>query len=212
MYIKTLLKFFLLFLFDVIKTNPAKIIFLVICLFSFSKAGTYADVKESYTIVDSLKVKEHNGINHLYITAALDNNKLKYDLLSSTTPLKIVNGKYEYMAYSDVNLGFWVAFWISLAFLVIAFFMGLGDDDISWEIPKCWQGSFASMIICEEENGKFYYMCLGRLLIVRDQVYNTSYRSMYHDFNIRGFRDLNLYPKFQTKQNKRQSKLDKLGI
>jgi len=212
MYIKTLLKFYLLFLLDVIKTNPVKIVFLTICLLSFSKAGTYADVKESYTIVDSLNVKEHTGVSYLYVTSNLVDNKIKYDLLSSTTPLKVVNGKYDYMSYSDLNFGLWVVFVISLVLLVIAFFMGIGDDEISWDISRCWQDSFASMIVCEEENGKFYYMCLGRLLTVRDHVYDTSYRRLYHDFSIRGFRDLSLYPKFQTKQSKRQSKLDKLGI
>lgn len=212
MYIKTLLKFYLLFIFDVIKSNPVKIVFLVICLLSFRSAGTFPDNKVYNNIVDSLSVKEHTGISYLYISSFVSKSAIKYELITSSTPIKVINGRYEHMEYADSNIVLWLVFYMSLIVLIIAFFLGLEDDDISWDISGSWEDSFSSMIVCEEENGKFYYICLGRLLSSRDTLIDASYRRMYQNFSISGFRDLNLYPKFETKKSKRQSKLDKLGI
>ena len=201
MYIKSLLKFFFLFLFDVIRSNPVKVTFLVLCIIGYINAGTYPSYKSYYTVVDSLIVKEQGVNTHIYITSSVDENKIKYDLLTSNTPLKITNGKYEFMEYHGANIFFWALFGVMAFLLVLCLIVaGTGDDDVSWEIDRCWRDAFTILITCEEENGKFYYMCLGRLLAVRDEVASFRHSSVYYELNVQGFRDLHLYPKFQTKQ------------
>lgn len=184
---------------------------MILCIIGYTNAGTYQSYKSYYNVVDSLVVKDITGNAYLYVTASVSDNKIKYDLLTSSEPLKIIDGKYEFMEYHWANYFFWSLFGVTLHLLVISYLLGLGDDSVSWGWKESWKNAFFTLITCEEENGKFYYMCLGRLLTVKDQPMQLRH-GIYYDLGINDFKDLHLYPKFQTKQSRRQSKLDKLGI
>ena len=67
------------------------------------------------------------------------------------------------------------------------------------------------MIYCEEENGNFYYFALGRLIDKRNKQVSRSY-SITRELGIDGFRDLYRCPKYQTKTQKRETLLNKIGI
>jgi hypothetical protein len=202
-----LFPFFLIY--ELICKNIAKTIFLAIALttlyFSYN-------VDREMTTTKSVHAKFTDSKNHINYVVSSD--KENFSVKEFDKPLKITNNTITYKETSDIRFVLLLIFWIAVIILVIAFFMGLGsDDDISWEFRDCWLNALSTLIVCELEDGQYYYMVLGRLVYKSDKLYE-KYRSdkLIERFNIYGFRDLMNYPKFKTKTETRNSKLDKLGI
>lgn len=205
----TRLALFPLFLiYELISKNVTKSIFLAIALttlyFSYN-------VDKEMTTTNRVYAQFIDGKNHTNYVINSGNN---YEVKDFEKPLKIINNTITYKEMSDTRFVLLLIFWIAIIFLTIAFFMGLGsDEEISWEFKDCWLNALSTLIVCELEDGQYYYMVLGRLVYKSDRLYE-KYRSdkLIERFNIYGFRDLMNYPKFKTKTETRNSKLDKLGI
>lgn len=205
----TRLALFPLFLiYELISKNVTKSIFLAIALttlyFSYN-------VDKEMTTTNRVYAQFIDGKNH---TNYVINSGNGYSVKEFNKPLKILNNTITYQETSDTRFVLLLIFWIAIIFLTIAFFMGLGsDEEISWEFKDCWLNALSTLIVCELEDGQYYYMVLGRLVYKSDRLYE-KYRSdkLIERFNIYGFRDLMNYPKFKTKTETRNSKLDKLGI
>ena len=200
-----LLPFILLY--ELITSNPVKSVFLSIALTTL-----YFSYNVEPEMTTTVKVHTHfiNDNYHNYVIG--DKN---YSVKEFEKPLNIKNGTITYKEMSGIRFMLLVGFWITTIFLIIAFFMGLSsdDDDVSWEFNEIWLRSLSTLIICELEDGMYYYMMLGRLVYKSDRLYE-KYRSdkLVERFNIYGLRDLMNYPKFKTKTQTRNSKLEKLGI
>jgi hypothetical protein len=202
------LKFAFIFLFDLIKSNPVKLIFVAAAITFFSFAGTIPNSHDKYHIVAETKVEN----TYIYIYETIGDNKIKYEnIWSEGKPLVVKNGFISIESYSDGNYLLWGLFVIITVILIIAFFVGLGDDDIAWEIEDSWEEAFCSLIYCEEEDGFFYYFALGRLISKRDTQISRYYKPN-RELKINGFRDLFICPKYQTKKSKRETLLNKIGI
>jgi hypothetical protein len=205
----TRLALFPLFLiYELISKNVTKSIFLAIALttlyFSYN-------VDKEMTTTNRVYAQFIDGKNH---TNYVINSGNGYSVKEFNEPLKILNNTITYKEMSDTRFVLLLIFWIAIIFLTIAFFMGLGsDEEISWEFRDCWLNALSTLIVCELEDGQYYYMVLGRLVYKSDRLYE-KYRSdkLIERFNIYGFKDLMNYPKFKTKTETRNSKLDKLGI
>jgi hypothetical protein len=206
---KRLILFPFFLIYELISTNITKSIFLVIAILTLY--GSYNVDREMIT-TKSVHAKFTDSKNHINYVVSSD--KANFSVKEFDEPLKITNDTITYKETSDARFALLVIFWIAVIFLVIAFFMGLGsDDDISWEFRDCWLNALSTLIVCELEDGQYYYMVLGRLVYKSDRLYE-KYRSdkLIERFNIYGFRDLMNYPKFKTKTETRNSKLEKLGI
>lgn len=198
-----------MFIYELITTNRAKSTILIIASvllylsYSVDQETTYT--KNVYAnFVDADKKSQ-------YVVSSDNSN---FSIKEFDKPLKITNNTITYEEMSDARVLLLVVFWICAIFLIIAFFMGLGDDDeISWEFKDCWQRSISSLIYCELEDGKYYYMALGRLIYISDRLFERHRNGcLAESLNIYKLRDLMNYPKYKTKTDRRNSKLDKLGI
>jgi hypothetical protein len=206
-----LLKFTLIFLFDLIKSNPIKLILVAAAITLFSFAGTIPDSHDTYKIVSDVKVQSITDSTYIYIYETISDNKVKYENIWSEKPLDVKNGVLSITSYHGANYVLWGFFITLTIILIVAFFIGLGDDDIGWEIGDSWEEAFCSLIYCEEEDGVFYYFALGRLINKRDTQIGRYYKAT-RELGITGFRDLYRCPKYQTKKEKRETLLSKLGI
>jgi hypothetical protein len=202
------LKFTLTFLFELIKTNIVKTIFLTLAIISFNLADTFPDSIDTYNVVAETKV----GNTFIYVYETIHDNKVQYEnIWQEGKPLEVKNGVITSKSYNGFNIFFWVLFSILVAVLVIATIVGMNDDDIGWEFEDAWLNAFTSLIYCEEEGGEFYYFALGRLISKTDRQIGRNYR-ITHELRIDGFRDLYRCPKFQTKTQRRETLLNKIGI
>jgi hypothetical protein len=206
MLIMGYLKFTLTLLFELIRTNIVKTIFLTVAIISFNLAGTFPAVTDKYKIVAETKVEN----TYIYVFETISENEVKYDnIWQEGKPIEVKNGVITSQSYNGFNILFWVIFVISMIVITIATFSP--DDDINWESEDAWREAFNSLIYCEEENGEFYYFALGRLISKTDRQISRNYR-INQELRIDGFRDLYRCPKFQTKTQKRETLLNKIGI
>jgi hypothetical protein len=201
------LKFSFVFLLELIKTNIVKTIFLITAIVSFNYAETFPPSTDTYKIVAETKVEN----TFIYVYETISENKVQYEnVWQEGKPLEVKNGVITSQSYNGFNIFFWVLFGILTVILIICTFVN--DDDIGWEIEDSWTTSFTTLIYCEEENGEFYYFALGRLISKRDkQIISGGYR-ITSELQINGFRDLYRCPKFQTKTQRRETLLNKIGI
>jgi len=196
-----------LFLYEIITTNPVKIIALIVL--SISLYTTYHCDEESIKSTKILSEFINSKGEYVYIYGGPDN----YSNETYDKPQKLVNNILTYKSASVTYSVSIIAFWLSTIFLVIGFFVGLSDDSMSWNYNDCWLITFSTLIKCDYEEGKYLYTALGRLIEIRDQranTYNSNYLS--RELRIYGFRELMNCPKFTTKTENRNTKLDKLGI
>jgi len=206
MFIMGYLKFTLTLLFELIRTNIVKTIFLTVAIISFNLAGTFPDVTDTYNVVAETKVEN----TYIYVYKTISDNKVHYEnIWQEGKPIEVKNGVINSQSYNGFNILFWVIFVILLIVLIIATFST--DDDIHWEFEDAWKEAFTSLIYCEEENGEFYYFALGRLISKTDRQIGRNYR-ITHELRIDGFRDLYRCPKYQTKTQRRETLLNKIGI
>jgi hypothetical protein len=207
MFIMGYLKFFLTFLLELVKTNIVKTIFVVVSIISFHYAGTFPDTTDTYNVVTETKVEN----TYIYVYETISDNQIKYEnIWQDGKPLEVKDGLISLQSYSGFNILFWVIFSISTLLVVIASLF-MGDTDVSWDIEESWKEAFSTLIYCEEENGVFYYFALGRLISKRDRQISRSYRPA-SELSISGFRDLYRCPKYQTKTQRRETLLNKIGI
>ena len=112
----------------------------------------------------------------------------------------------------------WLLFSLCLLFLIISTLVGISDNEASWEIRECITQTMGRFVICEEEDGKYYYTLFGRLILESNKLINKRYSDestgtyILRDIRVYGFADLKCYPKFSTKKRHRDSILSKLGI
>jgi len=207
MFIMGYLKFFLTFLLELVKTNIVKTIFVVVSIISFHYAGTFPDTTDTYNVVTETKVEN----TYIYVCRTISDNQIKYEnIWQEGKPIEVKNGVIASKSYSGFNILFWIIFSISTLLVVIASLF-MGDTDVSWELEEAWKEAFSTLIYCEEENGKFYYFALGRLISKRDRQISRGYRAA-QELSISGFRDLYRCPKYQTKTQRRETLLNKIGI
>ncbi len=205
---KRLILFPFMLIFELLTKNVVKSIFVIIALVTLYFSNNVDKEMITTTKVYTQFIDGKNKVNYVIKPG---NN---YEVKDFEKPLKITNGTITYKEMSDIRFLLLLIFWIAVIFLVIGFFIGLGNDvEISWEFKDCWLSALSTLIVCELEDGKYYYMMLGRLVYKSDKLYE-KYRSdkLAERFNIYRFRDLMNYPKFKTKTQTRNSKLEKLGI
>lgn len=202
------LKFTLTFLLELIKKNIVKTIFLITAIIGFHYAGTFPDSIDTYSVVAETKVEN----TYIYVYETISDNKVKYEnIWQEGKPLEVKDGVIKLPSYNGFNIFFWILFGVPVVVLVIAAFVGIGDDDIGWGLEDAWKEAFCTLIYCEEENGYFYYFALGRLISKTDRQIGRNYR-ITHELGIGGFRDLYRCPKYQTKTQRRETLLNKIGI
>jgi hypothetical protein len=208
MFIMGYLKFTLTFLLELIKKNIIKTIFIIVAIIFFHYADTLPDSIDTYKIVAETKVEN----TYIYVYETISDNKVKYNnIWQEGKPLIIKDGVIKLPSYNGFNILFWVISVISVVVLGIATFVGIGDDDIGWGLEDAWKEAFSTLIYCEEENGEFYYFALGRLISKKDRQISAYYNAC-RELSIGGFRDLYRCPKYQTKTQRRETLLNKIGI
>ena len=191
-----------IFIFNTIKTNIIKSIFVALAITGFHFSHYYTeDVIESKTATHVIKT----GKNYTYFFKEGDN---RYSKMVFDGPLK--NNTYVYKDTQGEYIWLQVLGWVSLTILIIAFFVGLGDDELSWEFDECMEKSLSFLIDCEFEDNKFYYIALGRLVKQTDRQVNDYYRNIANELNIHSFSDILNCPKFMTRSQRRGKLLDEL--
>jgi hypothetical protein len=199
---KRLFIFPFVFLFNIVKRNILKTIWIALAIIGFHFSQYYSeDVIKTKTAEHVIKT----GKNYTYFFEEGDN---RYSTMIFDGPLK--NNTYVYKDTQGEYIWLQALGWVSLIILVICFIVGISDDAAAWEFDECLEKSLSFLIDCEFEDNKFYYFALGRLIKKSDRQLNDYYNNIAHELNIHSFSDILNCPKFKTKSQKRGELLDKL--
>lgn len=191
------------FLFEFFRENIGKSITLIITCLSFIYAGSFEDYIERTKIDKSVKVDS----GWVYLYSRISDNKIKYELIHSNTPLELKNGFFEHVEYHEMNVLMWVIFAVGLIVLGVGTF----SDDFGWKWSDVKEYTIGRLAECEYEDGKYIYLLGDRLLGQRDRQI-SSYRKVCREFDIYSLSELKIKPHYKTKNKKRQNALEKLGI
>lgn len=200
------IKYLLVFIKEFILNNKIKLLFLKISIILFSFAGTIPDNIVYNKIVKEVKIDDKT---FLYIKSSIKNNEMNYEVIKSDKPQRVTNGILVTSEYNDGNVAMWVFFGI-ISFVLFIFTLSTWGESEGWEIEDCLRVAFLSLVTCEFEDGKFYYICCGKLIGISD--HKKTHQYILGDFRVNGFDELKTCPKFETKEQRRENKLNKIGI
>jgi hypothetical protein len=175
----------------------------------FNFAGTISGENVYYNLVSQVK----DGNTYVYVVNSHSKSDNGYEVITSDKPEVIKNGQLQVWDYNDANVLLYIIGGILTLIVLIGTIVGLinDDDEISWDFEGCYQRSISTLIYCELEGDTYYYMIMGRLIDKRkDQIRYTS--NVAREMRIFDMSDVYRLPKFSTKTQKRNNKLDKLGI
>lgn len=196
-----------IFVLNLIKKNPIKLIALVVAIITFPFLNSLPDKKSETTIVKEIKI---DG-DYIYLSRDKVDGKIKYDTDTFNKKQKLMYGIYLIKKeYNELNIFIWILFIVALALPVFGTFM-VNDDALNWNFEKVSQHTISYFIKCEEEDGTYYYLYNDRLLATSDKIIN-SYSNIAHTLQITDFTKLRSFPIWNSKQRKRNNKLEELGI
>lgn len=188
------------FFLQLINKNRIKITLISSCIIGLFIAFNYFydDLKTEYNI--QYEIKTNNG-NYIYLGTKTGQSEFDvYQTDKKMTSQYIKEATHP--VFAIINVFAWIT-------LVVTIVMSFGSDrDLNWEFDEVWELSFSSLISCEIEDGKYYYLALGRLLYTSDQLIRHSNISGY--LNVTNFSQLSNYPKFETKRDKREKALTEI--
>jgi hypothetical protein len=202
-----MIRYFLGVTWQLIITNPIKILALIIAIISYNYAGSF----KSGTYKEPIAKEFNDGGIWVYISRS-NNNSTGYEVMTSQSKQKLVDNCLILEDYDYRNVLLWALFGVTSLVFVISTIIGLvnDDNDLGWDLDSCQEKSINNLIYCELEGDTFYYMAFGRLIGKSNTQINPR-RVAYH-FDTYSLSDLRKCPKFSTKTKKRNNLLDKLGI
>lgn len=194
----------LIFLKELIKNNPAKIIFIIVGSISFHFAGTFSDSMDSYRPIYQDTIKLGDVSKYIYISENSGTNT-GLSLHVYTSPMESVDGEITDISYNGLNALFWVLF---VASIIIVSITSLVDDGY-WEFENAINSSYYSKVVCTFSDGVYYYTLNDRLLLKNTSQYDIRYiKNRISDYR----EGKNALPEWIPLSEKRGRKLEKIGI
>ena len=184
--------------------NLAMFILLVISVVLWFFAGTIPDWSNERKLISHSEA----GGTHFYITEKIQANRVEFELLYFNKPQPVKGDILITTEYHGGNIALWFFFGLSVLCFILGCWMTSADGE--WKLEEAREGALLSVITCHLEDGKFLYLCNGKLLGSRDEQIRRE--NIMKEFRVRRWRDLGTLPEFQTKEQKRNSKLKRLGV
>jgi hypothetical protein len=178
--------------------SPVKTAFLIVgILLLYPIYNLDYDKKEPRKVVNTFK----NGVEYCYVISGMT-------VLTSEVELPIDK---DGMILVDTENAPLIFSWIGFAICCIAIVIGIfaDDDDINWSFRDNYIETLHDDVKCEMEdigNQETYYYTLDGKLILKS---NTHKNRIYNEVESY-YESPNLYLKFETKQKKRNNKLEEI--
>jgi hypothetical protein len=188
---------------QILSNNPSKVIIITIGVLAFFIS---VNVDSESIISQKVAGEFKSGSEHVYFYKS----ESSYKTIESKDVVKISKdgSTIEYNEYNALYVLISATYFISALLILLGFL--LGDRDMEWEIRECWEIAFTTLIRCEIQDEKYYYIIFDRLLSVGDHVISRKNLSDY--FSVNRFVQIPNLPKFETKSKKRESLINRLGL
>lgn len=180
-----------LYLLNLTKINPAKIIIITIGCIFFNYAGTIPDQLHERTIIKEMQ------IDGKWVYLYEDSDGIK---AYSQRNREVLVGKnkntVKWKSYAGGNIGLWLGFIICL----IIVFVQILSDDGEWDLREVFNDTIKYYIKCEIEDNVYVYTIFGRL--IDKSSYNMSRFDLYR------ISDISILPKYKLRSELRNDKIN----
>lgn len=183
--------------------SPGKSITLAVTILAFIFAGSFDYHTETKRVVGQNMIVEGSDTTHTY----LYKHESSIECVSFHRALKLLPGNIiEYQESNIANILLWIIFGVGVIVLLFGTF---GDDQVNWDFRDNWRDTLHGEVKAVEEGGKYHWVLNNRLLWSEDSANNTRYiRDKVDEY----IENKNIFPEFHTKQEKRNKRLEKIGI
>jgi hypothetical protein len=183
--------------------SPGKSITLAVTILAFCYAGTFDYKTETKTIFGQNMLVEGHDTTHTYLYKSEGN----ITCVSFRKALEVLPGNIiVYQESNGLNALMWGIF--ILGFIILGFGT-FGDSQVNWEFKQNWHDTLYNEIRVVEDEGKYNWVLRNRLIFSSQNATDGhSLRIKVDDY----IDNKEIYPEFRTKQEKRNRKLDKIGI
>lgn len=186
-----------------LKRNSGMLLLLITCFVLFFIAGSIPLKIKENIIVGGIQA-EHD---YIYVYEDIESDEIIYktitkDDLGSTT---IKGNKLCSNTLSIGSIILWIIFFISIIVLIILTF-----NDV-WVIKQCKCDAMNSFVYCELEDDTYYYFIEDKLIYRSKNQVRIGY-DFARNIGFYKMSQLNEFPKFQTKMQKRDNILNNIGV
>lgn len=198
---------YLKFLREILKKNIGKSIMFTLGIITYVFAGTISPSKCTIDVLDTNVIVIGRDTTNVYLYK--ESKESSISCVSFHDAQKILPGNIiEYTQYNILNIFLWVAFGVCCICVIVGLLAS--DDELSWEFRECWKEALFYDIKTFEENGTFFWTLHGRLLYRSQSCTPSGYdlKQLIRDY----IRNRHIYPNFSSIEEKRNDKLNKIGI
>jgi hypothetical protein len=197
---KMKLQFALLYVLNLIKINPIKMVAIVLTIAVAPFLNSLEDIRNE----DKIDYQYQKDGKYFYVTQG----KSSYSIESFYKQPLIKDGYIITYSYDERNILIWFAFVLLLSFPVIGFFSG--ED--GFDLETAFQASISYYITCELEEGTYYYFYEDRFLGKSDMSLHNQYNHIARAFGINNMTTIKNCPRWKTKTQSRNKRLEEIGV
>lgn len=144
---------------------------------------------------------------YVYVYEAIENDEVVYKtIIKSDLDNRTVEGNKLYSPKLSNNaIIFWILFTVTSIALIIATFSD------AWRFESCRYDAMNTLVYCEFEDDVYYFFIKDRLIYKDKSTFRPDYNIAEYA-GIYKLSQLNKFPKFQTKMQKRDNILNNIGV
>lgn len=182
------------YLFELIRINIVKTIMITITSILFAYAGTIPDQTHERVILKEIQIG--GEWVYLYESDGIE----AYSQSERETLVGKDKNIFRWKEYAGGNEVLWVGFII----LSIVTIFTMCVDEGHWDFNEVFDETAKNFIKCEIEDDVYVYTIFGRLL--------AKERYQTRRFSIYNIKDITMLPKYKMRSERRNEKLNEIGI
>jgi len=197
-----MIKYYLLYLFNLAKYNIVKLLCLISILFCANFLINYQkpDAVKKTSIVHQMKIEEY----YIYTYKEIKENNVEFNNLTYETPQKVINNQLITKSYNGLNIFVWVLFISSIITFLLVGFLNYWFD-----LHGVFEKTAFRFIKMDFEDGFYHYTLFDRLL--KKSNTKLQIREVRHLlYNYSNLRETKWEPIFISKEDMREKKLNSL--
>ena len=197
-----MIKYYLLYLFNLAKYNIVKLLCLISILFCVNFLINYQkpDAVKKTSIVHQMKIEGY----YIYTYKEIKQNNVEFNNLTYETPQKVINNQLITKSYSGLNIFVWVLFILSIITFLLVGFLNYWFD-----LHGVFEKTAFRFIKMDFEDGFYHYTLFDRLL--KKSNTKLQIREVRHLlYNYSNLRETKWEPIFISKEDMREKKLNSL--
>ncbi len=197
-----MIKYYLLYVFNLAKYNIVKLLCLISILFCVNFLINYQkpDAVKKTSIVHQMKIEGY----YIYTYKEIKDNNVEFNNLTYETPQKVINNQLITKSYNGLNIFVWVLFILSIITFLLVGFLNYWFD-----LHGVFEKTAFRFIKMDFEDGFYHYTLFNRLLKKSNN--KLQIREVRHLlYNYSNLRETKWEPIFISKEDMREKKLNTL--